>query len=246
MKNRLMKGFRILNTLPYLLRSVQTFKVLIISYIGKGRDMILNRYQKIHVNFYGLYDTIDTLPILIFRELLKTQNLGLLVKKQGLKGKYKFLFPVFESIIEQNEQDIDPNAYRVYKKQVKQIQDLEETIHYCLAGLQLIKYNRLVGFEILEKWGCKKKSIQEISSFINLTYSKLGICKQEFANRYHKLDKKEKNFFDIVANVESQLGYQLNLKEVTVRHWNSIIKSINKKNERENRNNRPKRISRPG
>lgn len=246
MKNKLTKGLKILNTLQSWLLSVPTFKVLITSFIGKVRDMILSRYQKTLANFYGLYDSIDTLPILIFRELLKTQNLSLLVKRQGLKGKYSFLYPVWEIIIEQNEQDLDANTYKIYKKQVKQIQDLENTVHYCLAGLQLVRYNRPIGFEILEKWGCRKKTIAEISSFINLTNSKLEICKQEFKNRYFKPNKKEQNFFDIVANVERQIGYQLNLKEITVRHWNSIIKSINKKNERENRDNRPKRISRPG
>jgi len=198
--------------------------------------MILNLKHRGEKNTLNLYDSIKSLPVQIFFDILETNNQSLLNPKNQ-KVSIEKLNQIWESIREEYYKESNPVGYRDDLKKAKRINKLKLEIVGCTAG---VTYYELTN-EILPVF-------KEFGYTVN-NASDVARVEQKMLGRKTKLtlltpsqkekDKKEViNFWGQVADLESALNRQLDIDKITVIRWINYIKQVRKQNEQ--RNNRKK------
>lgn len=122
-------------------------------------------------------------------------------------------------------------------RNIRKLQGLRNKVATCHASVLLLKISpanetALTG---LKEFGYSGKKIQFIESAIKKDISRLNFLEQ----KNKKEDEQEViSFWELVADIEEARGFQLDVQNMSLERWISMIKQIKKKNERLKKNGR--------
>lgn len=184
---------------------------------------------------YVLYDSIENIPVKLFFEILKTEKLSLLNPQKVKLPKNSNLEDIWNNIVEEYYKESNFKQYRSVLRKIKQIQALKNKLTTCHASIMLLKISPLnnIAISSLASFGYKGKDIPFVERALLKESSRLKLLEKKKKNDNEEQDV---NFWQLVADIEEARGFQIDIDNMSLIRWISIIKQIKSKNEKLNKN----------
>lgn len=173
-----------------------------------------------------LYDSIETLPILRFFQIMKTKDLTLLVESNPLSQKpnEENLQQTWDTILEQYYRIANPKKYKDQLRKAVKVEGIRNRIVLLSSALTLSELGFAEGDEVLKMEGT---TAERAESKINSEKTMLNMVLLEFNNSEKEAEvKEEMNFWRTIATVERGLGRSLDVEKISVARWIEIINDL--------------------
>ena len=202
-----------------------------------GKDKLLKKLN------LPEYTTPENLPVKVFFEILKTQNLNLLNPK-NLKVNQNVLRETWAKILSEYQKLTNNRKYIDVLNKEKKIWIIKNKITTLTAILLLIDE------QSEEVRGPIEEALKEFGLNVDIDSKRLNNAVKREKSRLELLEKQklseakkeEVNFWQLVAQVENSLGRQIDVDNMTLAHWVETIKIIKLKNKEYGKQKRGRKI----
>lgn len=187
-------------------------------------------------NLLKLYATPEEIPVEVFFNVMKTENLDLLKRKKKSRIRKINLDDVWSDLLDYYYSNINPKEWDKFKASLaKKIKLLSEilTIENCV---DMIRYGDEEAIEILNSIGVKTGSIKNINNAVNRKITSLNMLESKSKG---STSSEMPSFENTLAKVELYAGYQISTNGMSLERWINKVKAISEKSkiEKEYANN---------
>ncbi len=200
-------------------------RVLIVSFFKTVKDYFISEEStNLKISLATLWTSCDNLPVKIFYEILKTENLNLLVRSGN--ANQKKLSSVWADILDEYWQLTDKAKYLKNLRLAKSLIQKRNEYTTILGIVTLAEAGAQVA-EYLKYWKLKniaeaKQRILVLKTNINFALAKLNKDDDQ---------KAAYNFYKDLAMLEQVLNRSIDGETITVSYWielNKLAKEISK------------------
>lgn len=182
-----------------------------------------------------LYDSIESLPILTFFQIMKSQDLTLLVK-EGTTPDKETLSQVWEKVMEEYYREANPKQYKEQLRKAVKIEQLRNQITLLSVAMTLHSLGYKSGTDVLDELKITEKSVE---SKINMERTRLNMLIAEMKKEDAENGTKgELNFWKTIATVERGVNRTLDVERISVARWIAIINDLKEHYKELNNGNR--------
>lgn len=185
--------------------------------------------------FSKLYDSVEKIPVKIFFQILKDQNLDLL-NPEKVRVKQERLREIWCRINEEYFKRSNPTKYNADLKKLFSFEEIRNELIGCSAALQLYKLNseNKVAIDGLTAFGfnVERDGIKKITSRLLTRKTKLTMRINAYEKKQRRNESLEEiNFWKLVENVELSRGQPLpDINTMKLDRWIEIFKSVKAEN----------------
>jgi hypothetical protein len=173
-----------------------------------------------------LYDSTETLPIILFFQIMKNQDLSLLIQSnpKGLSVGEEKLKKIWSKISEEYYLQANPKRYKEQLRKVIKVEQLRNMITLISASYTLASLGDERGEQALEELKLKKETAQQR---INIEKTRLDMLVSELKKMEANDNKQEEvSFWKTIATVERGLNRSLDIDKITVARWIAIVNDL--------------------
>lgn len=169
---------------------------------------------------------------------MESGNLNLLNPKNEKLKNENVLSEIWDDLLENYFIASSEKQHAIALKKSKQMAELKNSINSCQSCIILLMFydpDNSTAKNVLNQFGLADKTEKEVSNAILRWKSKLALLEKQNKS----LAKKENiNFWKLVAQVESSLGYQINVEKTSLARWMAIVSEIKSKTSNTNKDGR--------
>ena len=204
---------------------MRKLKDMIVTLLRRKMDDIeLEESTNTKVSHVSLWESYEDLPIKIFYEILKTENLNLLVRKG--KASQDQLKNKWADILDEYWNMTNAGLYQSNLRRAKSLIQKQNKYTSLMAILTLAELGINVKDE-LKYWGLE--TVKEALRQVRVLKTKIAMKMAELQGEETK--KIVYNFYKDLAILEQLLNRSLNVETLTVSYWvelHKLAKQINK------------------
>lgn len=183
---------------------------------------IMNLLQRHREKSSKLYDSIETLPILTFFQIMKSQDLKLLVVDGN--PSEELLTQTWEKVMEEYYREANPKQYKEQLRKAVKVEQLRNQITLLSAAMTLHSLGLKSGTDVLEEMKVSEKNVE---SKINMERTRLNMLLAEMKKQDAENGMKEElNFWKTIATVERGVNRTLDVERISVARWIAIINDL--------------------
>lgn len=169
-----------------------------------------------------LYDSIDSLPILTFFQIMKSQDLKLLIVNGN--PSEELLTQTWEKVMEEYYREANPKQYKEQLRKAVKVEQLRNQITLLSAAMTLHSLGYKSGTDVLDEMKITEKSVE---SKINMERTRLNMLLAEMKKQDAENGTKEElNFWKTIATVERGVNRTLDVERISVARWIAIINDL--------------------
>lgn len=169
-----------------------------------------------------LYDSIDSLPILTFFQIMKSQDLKLLVVEGN--PSEELLTQTWEKVMEEYYREANPKQYKEQLRKAVKVEQLRNQITLLSAAMTLHSLGYKSGTDVLEEMKVSEKNVE---SKINMERTRLNMLIAEMKKEDAQHGTREElNFWKTIATVERGVNRTLDVERISVARWIAIINDL--------------------
>lgn len=178
--------------------------------------------QRLRVKSSKLYDSIETLPILTFFQIMKSQDLKLLVVEGN--PSEELLTHTWEKVMEEYYREANPKQYKEQLRKAVKVEQLRNQITLLSAAMTLHSLGFKSGTDVLEEMKVSEKNVE---SKINMERTRLNMLIAEMKKEDAENGTREElNFWKTIATVERGVNRTLDVERISVARWIAIINDL--------------------
>lgn len=183
---------------------------------------IMNLLQRHGEKSSKLYDSIETLPILTFFQIMKSQDLKLLVVEGN--PSEELLTQTWEKVMEEYYREANPKQYKEQLRKAVKVEQLRNQITLLSAAMTLHSLGFKSGTDVLDEMKITEKSVE---SKINMERTRLNMLLAEMKKQDAENGTREElNFWKTIATVERGVNRTLDVERISVARWIAIINDL--------------------
>lgn len=183
---------------------------------------IMNLLQRHGEKSSKLYDSIDSLPILTFFQIMKSQDLKLLVVEGN--PSEELLTQTWEKVMEEYYREANPKQYKEQLRKAVKVEQLRNQITLLSAAMTLHSLGYKSGTDVLEEMKVSEKNVE---SKINMERTRLNMLIAEMKKEDAQHGTREElNFWKTIATVERGVNRTLDVERISVARWIAIINDL--------------------
>lgn len=182
----------------------------------------MNLLQRHREKSSKLYDSIETLPILTFFQIMKSQDLKLLVVEGN--PSEELLTQTWEKVMEEYYREANPKQYKEQLRKAVKVEQLRNQITLLSAAMTLHSLGFKSGTDVLDEMKVSEKNVE---SKINMERTRLNMLLAEMKKQDAENGTKEElNFWKTIATVERGVNRTLDVERISVARWIAIINDL--------------------
>lgn len=161
---------------------------------------------------------------------METKNLSLLKVNPKTKIKHHDLNLIWNELLDYYYKNTSKKSWGKFLKDIDRKTKLESKLLLIDYALELIRLGDEEGILMLNRMNIKTDSLIDIKQGINRIKTSIDML----SAMQNKSETEEAvTFFDMLAKVELQIGYQIKIDDVSLDRWVSIIKILYEKHKAE-------------
>lgn len=182
----------------------------------------MNLLQRHREKSSKLYDSIESLPILTFFQIMKSQDLKLLVVEGN--PSEELLTQTWEKVMEEYYREANPKQYKEQLRKAVKVEQLRNQITLLSAAMTLHSLGYKSGTDVLDEMKVSEKNVE---SKINMERTRLNMLIAEMKKQDAENGTKEElNFWKTIATVERGVNRTLDVERISVARWIAIINDL--------------------